>query len=208
MYTALSRVKTLDGLYILNGFDKKHLKCDIRSLNEMTRLRRQKQFRLETPCAVSLPDKVLMKFTLLNISSLHFHFKCLQKDPWISQLHIIAHTETWLTNQDPSYKYTISSDYHMHRKDRSSASPLHRGGVAVQIHTMFHVLVQFEIHTIFENTAIIVQYRANPQMKLLLITLYNKPSNKFADFITDLDRLLCKLTTDALITILSGDFIM
>ena len=35
-------------------------------------------------------------------------------------------------------------------------------------------------------------------MKLLLITLYNKPSNKFAD----LDRLLCK----ALITILSGDF--
>jgi hypothetical protein len=67
---------------------------------------------------------------------------------------------------------------------------------------MFHVLVQFEIHTIFENTAIIVQHRANPQMKLLLITLYNKPSNKFAD----LDRLLCKLTTDALITILSGDF--
>jgi lipid A disaccharide synthetase len=39
-------------------------------------------------------------------------------------------------------------------------------------------------------------------MKLLLITLYNKPSNKFAD----LDRLLCKLPTDALITILSGDF--
>jgi hypothetical protein len=29
---------------------------------------------------------------------------------------------------------------------------------------MFHVLVQFEIHTIFENTAIIVQHRANPQM--------------------------------------------
>jgi hypothetical protein len=76
----------------------------------------------------------------------------------------------------------------MHRKDRSSASPLHRGGVAVQIHTMFHVLVQFEIHTIFENTAIIVQHRANPQMKLLLITLYNKPSNKFADFIADLNR--------------------
>jgi len=40
MYTALSRVKNLDGLYILNSFDKKHLKCDIRSLNEMTRLRR------------------------------------------------------------------------------------------------------------------------------------------------------------------------
>jgi hypothetical protein len=94
----------------------------------------------------------------------------------------------------------------MHRKDRSSASPLHRGGVAVQIHSMFHVLVQFEIHTIFENTAIIVQHRANPQMKLLLITLYNKPSNIFADFIADLDRLLCKLPTDALITILSGDF--
>jgi hypothetical protein len=54
MYTALSRVKTLDGLYILNGFDKKHLKCDIRSLNEMTRLRRQNQFRLRVavtgPC--------------------------------------------------------------------------------------------------------------------------------------------------------------
>jgi hypothetical protein len=47
-------------------------------------------------------------------------------------------------------------------------------------------------------------HRANPQMKL--ITLYNKPSNKFADLIADLDRLLCKLTTDALITILSGDF--
>lgn len=40
MYTALSRVKTLDGLYILSGFDKKYLKCDIRSLNEMIRLRR------------------------------------------------------------------------------------------------------------------------------------------------------------------------
>ena len=58
MYTTLSRMKTLDGLYILNGFDKKHLKCDIRSLNEMTRLRRQNQFRLETPCAVSLPDSI------------------------------------------------------------------------------------------------------------------------------------------------------
>jgi hypothetical protein len=63
MYIALSRVRTLDGLFILNGFDKKLLKCDIRSLNEMTRLRRQKQFRLETPCAVSLPDTVFMKFT-------------------------------------------------------------------------------------------------------------------------------------------------
>ena len=49
-------------------------------------------------------------------------------------------------------------------------------------------------------------YATSPQMKLLLITLYNKPSNKFADFIADLDRLLCKLPTDALITILSGDF--
>ena len=46
----------------------------------------------------------------------------------------------------------------------------------------------------------------SPFYVCLLITLYNKPNNKFADFIADLDRLLCKLPTDALITILSGNF--
>jgi endonuclease/exonuclease/phosphatase family metal-dependent hydrolase len=46
----------------------------------------------------------------------------------------------------------------------------------------------------------------SPFYVCLLITLYNKPNNKFADFIADLDRLLCKLPTDALIIILSGDF--
>jgi hypothetical protein len=53
----------------------------------------------------------------------------------------------------------------------------------------------FSMHVIVWGYCVL-QHRANPQMKLLLITLYNKPSNKFAD----LNRLLCKLPTDALIT--------
>lgn len=179
MYTALSRVKTLDGLFFIDGFDQKKVKCDKKAQKEMERMISCKKFILRPPNTLHLPHTLYLKLSLLNINSIRFHFGCLQKDTWLTQSHLIALTETWLSARDDTYQYAIK-DYQMTRRDSSNQAA--GGGVANYIHSLFYIVWEFQIDMLFECSAVIMEHRAYGNCIILLITVYNKPSNSTQDF--------------------------
>ena len=68
LYTALSRVKTIDGLYILGEFEASKVKAD--SKEEMMRFRLHSQFKLSAQATVTVSPALYFKLSLININSL------------------------------------------------------------------------------------------------------------------------------------------
>ena len=67
LYTALSRVKTIDGLYILGELEARQVKADSRSIEEMMRFRLHSQFKLSAPATVTVSPALYFKMSLINI---------------------------------------------------------------------------------------------------------------------------------------------
>lgn len=159
MYTALSRVKTLDCLFILNGFSIKSIKVKAEVLTEKQRLASRK-LKVPDSHIAKLPSTFL-KVSLLNINSLFPHYHCLQSDNLIQTADLIFLTETWLQKTDHNI-YDLSSAYTIYRYDRKPKM-IHinpHWGVAIQVHHMFHIRHQFpqnvpEIYSL----AILIEHR-------------------------------------------------
>jgi len=76
----------------------------------------------------------------------------------------------------------------MTRRDRSNQAA--GGGDANYIHSLFYIVQEFQIDMLFECSAVIMEHRAYENCIILLITVYNKPSNSTQDFLEALDGLL------------------
>lgn len=118
MNTAISRVKSLKGLYILGDFRDKKIKTDLRAKREMQRLIESSRFNVDFPRTVNVSSSPYLKLSLININSLKPHHKCLSADSHVS---ITVLNETWLKQTDNSDDIMISEDYALIRKDHHSS---------------------------------------------------------------------------------------
>lgn len=109
MYTVLSRVKIIEGLYIL-GESASKVKADSRSKQEMGRLTDKNIFKLDIPSTVTVSSLLYFKLSLIDINSLPAHHAYLAADNCLLDSDIVALTETWLKRIDDSYDFNISSD--------------------------------------------------------------------------------------------------
>ena len=100
-YGALSRVKSLEQLYIIGEIDPKHIRGDPRVHKEYERLRSQdlQAYILDimTSCAAA---NYTISFTLLNVRSLRKHCTDLKFDLGITCCGVLALTETPETFRD------------------------------------------------------------------------------------------------------------
>ncbi len=104
-YTALSRVTSLQNLYIID-FKKNKMKLDAQVVAEMERLRTQAQVNLcYTPVAQMSSIKTRIVFQ--NIQSLHYHFPDIKCDQNFKPANIICLAETKLTPNDANSDYAI-----------------------------------------------------------------------------------------------------
>ena len=112
MYVALSKVKSLEQLYIIGEIDPKHIRAYPRVCKEYERLiSRDLQACIPdimTSCAAATDT---ISFTLLNIISLRKNCTDLKFDPGITCCDVLALTETRLK---PSETNEFIEEHLMH----------------------------------------------------------------------------------------------
>ena len=129
-YVALSRVRTFEGLQILN-FKRSAFRKDSRAENEMIRLQ-SRAITFHWPAIPDLPNEEWIKICHLNVRGYLNHLNDCQKDVNFDSADILCFTETHLRHSDvilePSYpkKHMV-----LYRRDRVRG--VDKGGVMMFI---------------------------------------------------------------------------
>ena len=113
-YVALSRVTTIEGLYITDLCESK-ISVDPKVIKEMQLLRNEYKLDLcFTP--LYMLNHTDLKICYLNARSLHKHIDDVRKDINYSSADILIFTETRFSPHDPNEMYTIEG-YELFRND-------------------------------------------------------------------------------------------
>ena len=124
VYVALSRVKKLEGLHIMN-FNAKAIKASQDVENEMERLKKN----LLNPLPTYTTPKDCITIALLSVRSLIPKLPDIECDKSLSCASILCFTETWLTPQRDTP--IICGNYRSIRSDRASGD--NKGGVLISL---------------------------------------------------------------------------
>ncbi|XP_066927184.1 uncharacterized protein [Clytia hemisphaerica] len=96
VYVALSRVTSLQGLYLMGKFNTKAIRCDTKATEEYNYMR--ENLSLKTTTDEELLNDNGLKISLLNVRSLKKHAIDIKHDRSISESGLIFMTETQLAN--------------------------------------------------------------------------------------------------------------
>ena len=131
-YVALSRVTTIEGLYITDLCENK-IGVDSNVVNEMKELRTNTSLQLcISPLYNINRDNSALKLCYLNARSLHKHIQDIRKDFNYPSAHVTIFTDTRFTPTDPNEMYRVD-DFELFRNDSLSIANGRRpyGGTAV-----------------------------------------------------------------------------
>ena len=138
-YVALSRVKKLDDLYILN-LNQAAYALDERVTSEMQRLRTEAALEL---CYAPLYkiDRCKIKTAFNNARSLHKHLKEIEAEPNVLAADVIGFAETRLCQRDKDTDFTLKGFALIRLDETGSPESVHRPhhGLALYIKTCFEV---------------------------------------------------------------------
>ena len=171
-YVGFSRVKTLDGLHIIN-YTWSQIKISPNVEEEMERLRQNCLPQLPTNLFESDPGHI--KLLHINIGNVHrklFEMKC---NNLLKSADIICINETQLLKTDPfqSNMLNLGEDMQIYHKDRD----MYGGGVAIVINKKLHPQ-EICIETICE----LVSVRICAPEDIVLICVYWSPSTSMCSF--------------------------
>lgn len=116
-YVAVSRLQSLDGLYITNLQEDK-ISVDAKVTAEMTRLR-DSSLQLEEPFLYNITTS--LKLSFLNVQSLHRHFQDVTVDRNMNATDVICFCETRFCNRD-TLEDTEIDHFFQHRHDYKTSS--------------------------------------------------------------------------------------
>ena len=127
VYTGISRVQSLEQLFIIDRFDANKIRVNPVVQTEMNSLRSDK---ICTPLSLST-ENAQMILLFQNIQSIRKYFNIAAKQPLFSESDIIVFCESWLNSSDSTEDFQVNS-HEMHRfdyHDESNRRP-HAGFVA------------------------------------------------------------------------------
>ena len=167
-YVGFSRVKTLDGLHVIN-YTQSQIKISPNVEEEMERLRQNCLPQLPTNLFESDPGHIkLLHINIRNVHRKPFDMKC---NNLLKLVDIICINETHLSKTDPfeSNMLNLGRRYaHIYRKDRD----MYGGGVAIVINKKLHPQ-EICIGTVCE----LVSIRICAPEDIVLICVYQPPLN-------------------------------
>ncbi|KAK3911652.1 ATP-dependent DNA helicase [Frankliniella fusca] len=150
LYTAISRVTSLRGLYIVGTYkppDEATIHNDP-ALNEMIRMKIESQLKLTLTFPEDVKNSSNVMIIFHNVRSLHLHFKNVSNDRSFLACDVIMLAETWSL---PTDKYDIDNYTIVFRTDCKSEK---RKAFGTVIYVKDNVLPNLEI--IFQNETVSV----------------------------------------------------
>ena len=133
-YVAFSRIKTLNGLYLIN-FSPSAITCSKKVKEEIENLATNLLPPLQKPRCPSLPKPAYTTIALLNIKSIQPKLCDIEQDPITRVIDIFCITETWLSPSRPSP--SLKPNHVIFRHDRHAQN--HKGGVLLSAHVSYPV---------------------------------------------------------------------
>ncbi len=199
-YVAFSRVKTLDGLHILN-FNPKAIKASGDIKTEMERLTGNLlNFSAVIP-AIYSSDSNTITVVLLNVRSISSKLPDIVQDATLISADVACITETWLRQSQTSPD--IPNHQVIARSDRVHDNS--HGGVIITIKntvTATNVL-NFQSSTLVEATTATLTLPGGEQVQITVI--YRSPSATMTTLLSDLFDIIDSLSTD-IPSLILGDF--
>ncbi|XP_061190194.1 uncharacterized protein LOC133198057 [Saccostrea echinata] len=187
-YVALSRVRSLDGLFILD-FNEKSLSKDENVDKEMERLRENRLQLSYTPLYLVCKD---IKFLFNNARSLHKHFLDIKSEPSVLAADVIGIAESWLCELDSDKDFNLEG-FTMFRNDANFSQTRSHHGIVIYLRNQLQCVtynsyytsksVEFSVISIMSsNTPVqcVVLYR-QPSCPLQLF--YNTLKNRLLPFV-------------------------
>ena len=182
-YVALSRVKTLEDLYILN-LNEAAMDLDEQVREEMQRLQTDAALEL---CYVPLykigSGKIKIAFN--NVRSLHKHFKDIEFEPNVLAAGIIDFAESRLCKRDENVNFALKRFIPIRLDDTENESvnrPHH--GLALCIKEYFHVQKVVKLHC--QSCEFILAAMHSIQKGYFqVVILYKYPKSSQTDFKND-----------------------
>ena len=171
-YVALSRVRSADGLFLLD-FDPAKIRASNAVLEEMGFLTEERS--LVPYC--SLPEENSASvMSLLNVRSLTNHSADVLKDPSFLMSDVVVLTETWLSGTIDSYTLLPDRQYSVQRADRQPPGSVHRsaGGVLVAVKMPYQMTVSRK-YTSQYIQIIMVHISDILQKGIYALAVYNSP---------------------------------
>ena len=201
-YVALSRVKTLKGLQILN-YKRTAFRIDKQVEQEMLRLQ-SRAINFNWPMIPTLPAEQWIKISHLNIRGYLHHIGDLKQDNNICASHIICLTETHLRKSDViNPKSQPKKHYIQYRKDRVTG--VDKGGIIMFINP--HIKSTPLNLGIPQLEFLAATTSPTLQNDLIIITIYRRPNSISIQCFTELQqKLLSDPTLDEKKIVILGDF--
>ena len=187
-YVALSRVKNLNGLHILD-FDPKKIRVNEEVNEEMDRLREQ-----SSSGALEMETFPTCDFTLshLNVRGIKAHIKDLQMESVILKSDILCLCETFLQGTDKFNDYSLGrSDMDIFRIEREVACNIGSGGILMAVNRVLKpTLVTGTISDDMEQVTVKVETGSTV---FCITCVYRPPSGTVKHFIKQTAQLVDEL---------------
>ena len=171
-YVALSRVKSLEGLYILNLNEEK-ICVSSKVEGEMKRLRTSGRLVPSLQSFRNL-DNNFVKISFLNARSLHKHYLDVKNDMDFQLPHVAIFAESRLSAVDRSEEYEVNN-FILYRNDAATIIRNQRPFHGTAVYSCLECVAGYpRCHNVFDVEITIIKLRCLPS--LIIAAIYRSPS--------------------------------
>ena len=194
-YVALSRVTTLEGLYLTN-YDPSKIFCN---KDIETNVAKMSSFDLSTANPIlELDHSKNFIIAHHNIQSLRCHIEDLKSNTQMRNTHVICLSETWLTDNNENLEDLVIDGYTLETLSAGRAR-----GVAMYIQKS----VDYSVLPILSNDCDTLAIRTYGATNMLIAVVYKPPGTRYGAFCTEMSNITAQtelLETDY--DVFVGDF--
>jgi hypothetical protein len=196
-YVALSRVKSIHDLYIVN-FNPSAIKHSEKVEEEMCRLQNKTLPPLPLLQCQLLPSTQHFTISLLNVRSIKPKICDITSDSCLALASIVCFTETWLCDQDDSPQ--LFDNHVILRCDRTSGN--HCGGVMI---SLINTITVCSVRKITSNgiECLLCKLLLPNNDQFNIVLLYRSPTASITSLVNILSQVLVNISIP---TFILGDF--